>query len=51
MNIGEGKKRERERNKHTNHKRLLTIENILREDGGKWAGDGLSDGHYRGHLC
>ena len=32
------KKRERE----TNHKRYLTIENKLRVDGGRWIGDGLN---------
>ena len=39
MNTWEGRARgERE----TNHKRLLTIENKLRVDGGKWVGDGLN---------
>ena len=34
MNIGEGKIKERE----TNHKRLLTVENKLRVDGGEVGG-------------
>ena len=39
MNIWEsGGKEERE----TNHKILLTIENELRIDGGRWVGDGLN---------
>ena len=29
------------RGRETNHKRLLTIENKLRVDGGTWRGDGL----------
>ena len=37
MNIWEGGEEESE----TNHKRLLTIENKLRVDGGRWVGDGL----------
>lgn len=37
MRRGKRKKGERERN----HKRLLTIENKLSIDGGRWVGDGL----------
>ena len=37
MNIWEGEKREKE----TNHKRLLMIEKELRDDGGRWVGDGV----------
>ena len=36
--MGRGKKRERE----ANHKRLLTVENKLRVNGGRWVGDGLN---------
>ena len=28
---------------HTNHKRLLTKENKLRVDGGRWVADGLDN--------
>ena len=38
MNIWEGAGRG---DRETNHKRLLTIENKLRVDGGRWVGDGL----------
>ena len=37
MRGGKRKKKERV----TNHKRLLKIENKLRVDGGRWGGDGL----------
>ena len=42
MNIGEGEK-EKKRERETSHKRLLTIENKLRVDGGRWVGDGLNE--------
>ena len=32
---------ERKRERETNHKRLLTLDNKLRVDGGRWMGDGL----------
>ena len=37
--MGSGEKKRKE----GNHKRLLRIENKLRVDGGKWAGDGLDE--------
>ena len=38
--MGRGKRKKGET--ETNHKRFLTIENKLRVDGRRWAGDGLS---------
>lgn len=38
--MGRGK---RERERETNHKRHLTIENKLRVDGRRWVGDGLNE--------
>jgi len=42
-NTDEHMREERERERETNHKRLLKIENKLRVDGGRWVVDGLDE--------
>ena len=39
------------RERKTNHKRLLTIENKPRVDRGRWVGDGLVGDGYKEGTC
>ena len=40
----EKKEKKRKRERDTGHKSILSIENKLRVDGGRWAGNGLDEG-------